>query len=192
MKNIISYLLQGLLLLAPLFVTIYIIVTLFTWMDGYTNDILEQVINFRLQGLGIIVLLIFITLIGYLSSTLIFRPIFSLMEEAMSRMPLIKIIYTALKDLVSAFVGDKKKFNQPVLVNINGNENFQKLGFLTQEDLSRFGLKDKVAVYLPHSYNFSGNLFIVDAKDVTILDVPVPELMKFIVSGGVTEIENGS
>ena len=192
MKRIISYLIQGLLLLIPVFITVYIIITLFNIMDSFTNDLLEQFFGFHLRGLGIIVLLAFITLIGYLSSTLIFRPVFSLMEEMLGRMPLIKIIYSALKDLVSAFVSDKKKFNQPVVVNINGNENFQKLGFLTQEDLSNLGLKDKVAVYLPHSYNFSGNLFIVSSTDVARLDISVPELMKFIVSGGVTELENVS
>src|SRR6185295_18894162 len=112
-----------------------------------------------------------------------------MVEHALGRMPFINILYTSLKDFISAFVSDKKKFNQPVLVNINGNPGFQKLGYITRDDLGFLGLKDKVAVYLPHSYNFSGNLFIVDAKSVTPLNVPVTEFMKFIVSGGITEWE---
>ncbi len=187
MKKLISYLFQGLLLLAPVGVTLYIIFALFRVLDDTTNDLLEQLFDKRIRGLGFFVLLGLITLVGFLSSTLIFKPIFSQFETMIARAPMINIIYTSLKDFVSAFVSDKKRFNQPVVVNINGNPDFQKLGFITREDLSFMGLKDKVAVYLPHSYNFSGNLFIVDAKSVTPLDVPVADFMKFIVSGGITE-----
>lgn len=187
MKRLASYLIQGLLLLVPIALTTYIIYGLFIWIDTSVNNLMFQLFNQRFPGLGIIILICLITLIGYLSSTLIFRPVFAFLENMIARTPLIKIIYTSLKDLISAFVSDKKKFNQPVAVNINGNPKFQKLGFLTSKDLSHLGLHDKVAVYLPHSYNFSGNLFIVDAEDVTVLDISVTDLMKFIVSGGVTE-----
>jgi len=179
--------LRGLLLLAPIFVTLYIIYKLFIVIDDSVNDFLENIFDARFRGLGILILLTLITLMGYLSSTLVLRPLFIMMEHAIARAPLVNIIYTSLKDFVAAFLSDKKKFNQPVVVNINGNPDFQKLGFITRSDLSLIGLKGKVAVYLPHSYNFSGNLFIVDAKSVTPLDVPVTEFMKFIVSGGVTE-----
>ncbi len=187
MRNIISYMLRGLLLLAPIFVTLYIIYKLFIVIDDSVNDFLENIFDERFRGLGIFILLTLITLMGYLSSSLFFRPLFIMVEHAIGRAPLVNIIYTSLKDFVAAFLSDKKKFNQPVVVNINGNPDFQKLGFITRDDLSLIGLKGKVAVYLPHSYNFSGNLFIVDAKSVTKLDVPVTEFMKFIVSGGVTE-----
>jgi uncharacterized membrane protein len=179
--------LRGLLLLAPIFVTLYIIYKLFIVIDDSVNDFLENIFDARFRGLGILILLTLITLMGYLSSTLFLRPLFIMVEHAIARAPLVNIIYTSLKDFVAAFLSDKKKFNQPVVVDINGNPGFQKLGFITRADLSLIGLKGKVAVYLPHSYNFSGNLFIVDAKSVTPLDVPVTEFMKFIVSGGVTE-----
>ena len=187
MKNLLGYLLQGLLLLAPIAVTLYIFFALFRMLDGTVNYLLLSLFGIEFPGLGIIILIILITLFGYLSSTFFFKPIFLLIEHAISRAPLVNIVYTSLKDFISAFVSDKKKFNQPVVVNINGRTDFQKLGFVTRSDLSFLGLKDKVAVYLPHSYNFSGNLFIVDAKNVTPLDVPVAQFMKFIVSGGITE-----
>lgn len=187
MRNLISYMLRGLLLLAPIFVTLFIIYKMFIVIDDTVNDFLENIFDARFRGLGILILLTLITLMGYLSSSLVLRPLFIMIEHAIARAPLVNIIYTSLKDFVAAFLSDKKKFNQPVVVNINGNPNFQKLGFITRDDLSLIGLKGKVAVYLPHSYNFSGNLFIVDAKSVTKLDVPVTEFMKFIVSGGVTE-----
>jgi len=179
--------LRGLLLLAPIVVTLYIIFAMFRVLDDSVNDFLESVFSLRVRGLGVIVLLCLITLIGFLSSTLVFRPLFLMLEHAITRAPLINIIYTSLKDFVAAFFSDNKKFKQPVLVNVNGNPEFQKLGFITKQDLSILGLNGKVAVYLPHSYNFSGNLFVVDAKNVTPLEVPVADFMKFIVSGGITE-----
>ena len=192
MKTLISYMLRGLLLLAPIGVTLVIFVEMFVYLDDKVNDFLKLILDFRVRGLGIIALLFIILLIGFLSSTLVFRPLFIMIEHGIARAPLVNIIYTSLKDFVAAFFSDKKKFNQPVVVNINGNPEFQKLGFITRDDLGFIGLKDKVAVYLPHSYNFSGNLFVVDAKNVTPLDVPVAEFMKFIVSGGITEWEIGS
>ncbi len=187
MKTLISYMLRGLLLLAPVVVTLYIIYAMFKVLDDSVNDFLENIFGIRVTGLGVIVLLGVITVIGFLSSTLVFRPLFIMLEHAIARAPLVNIIYTSLKDFVAAFFSDKKKFNQPVVVNVNGNPEFQKLGFITKTDLSSIGLKGKVAVYLPHSYKLSGNLFVVDAKNVTPLDVPVAEFMKFIVSGGITE-----
>ena len=186
-KKLLAYLLQGLLLLAPIVVTVYIIFALFRMLDTSVNYLLLSLFNVEFPGLGIIILFFLITAVGYLSSTFFFQPIFNLIEQAISRAPLVNIIYTSMKDFISAFLSDKKKFNQPVVVNINGRTDFQKLGFITRSDLSFIGLKDKVSVYLPHSYNFSGNLFIVDAKNVTPLDVPVAQFMKFIVSGGITE-----
>ncbi|GIV34727.1 MAG: hypothetical protein KatS3mg031_2262 [Chitinophagales bacterium] len=188
-RKLVYYLFQGLLLLAPVVITFMIFFSLFVRLDDFANDLLEQIIHFRLRGLGFILLLGLVILVGFLSSTLVFRPLFIMMEEAIARAPLANIIYTSLKDFISAFVSDKRKFNQPVIVNINGRSDFQKLGFITRQDLSFMGLKDKVAVYFPHSYNFSGNLFIVDSKNITPLDVPVAEFMKFIVSGGITEWE---
>lgn len=187
MKTLASYMLRGLLLLAPVVVTVYIIYAMFRVLDDSVNDFLENIFGIRVLGLGVIVLLGLITVIGFLSSTLVFRPLFIMLEHAITRAPLVNIIYTSLKDFVAAFFSDKKKFNQPVVVNVNGNPDFQKLGFITKTDLSSIGLKGKVAVYFPHSYNFSGNLFVVDVKNVTPLDVPVAEFMKFIVSGGITE-----
>ncbi len=191
MKTLISYMLRGLLLLAPLVVTAYIIFALFRVLDDSVNDFLEQLFAIRFRGLGIIILLLLITLMGFLSSTLFLRPLFIMVEHAIARAPFVNLIYTSLKDFVAAFLSDKKKFNQPVVVNINGNPEFQKLGFITRQDLGFIGLKGKVAVYLPHSYNFSGNLFVVDSKNVTPLNVPVAEFMKFIVSGGITEWKVG-
>jgi uncharacterized membrane protein len=105
-----------------------------------------------------------------------------------------KVIYSSLKDLFSAFVGDKKKmFSQPVMVMLFKEAGIQKLGFITKQDLEIIGVKGMAAVYFPHSYNFSGNLYLVPKENITVLhDFPAADAMKFIVSGGVTEIEKAN
>ncbi|MDF9795275.1 putative membrane protein [Catalinimonas alkaloidigena] len=186
MNRFVSYFFRGLLFVVPVALTMYIIILAISWLDS--------LIPFAVPGLGMLTILVFITLIGYLASTLLAGPIFKLLEELLVKVPLINIIYSSLKDLISAFVGDKKKFNQPVLVTLNPEFVIQKPGFITQKDLSQLGLVDQVAVYLPHSYNFSGNLYIVPAKFVVpIKAASSADIMKFIVSGGVSglqEVEN--
>ncbi len=190
MKSVIGYFFRGLLLIAPIFVTGYVIFVIISSMDQLFKDFIIDLIGVQIPGLGLLIVLSFITLIGLLSSTLIFKPVFWSLEELMTRTPLIKIVYSSIRDLFSAFVSDKKKFNQPVLVNINKESGLQKLGFITLEDLSFLKVKDKVAVYLPHSYNFSGNLFIVNKDQVTFLEgISSTDAMKFIVSGGVADVE---
>ena len=108
----------------------------------------------------------------------------------MDKAPIIKTVYTSVQDLVAAFVGQKKKFNQPVLVKLTKDSNLEKPGFITRESLDLLGIpKGKVAVYLPHSYAWSGNLFIVPEDQVTPLSISASEMMKFIVSGGVSSLE---
>jgi uncharacterized membrane protein len=124
-------------------------------------------------------------MVGFLGQTILARPFKFLFQRLMKRAPLVKVIYSAFNDLFSAFVGKEKKFNKPVLVTVNMTSHLQKLGFLTEEDLSLIGEKDKVAVYFPHSYNFSGEMFIVPAEQVIPINVSPAEVMKFIVSAGV-------
>jgi uncharacterized membrane protein len=146
---------------------------------------MDRLLNLQYPGSGILIIIVTVTVIGYIGSTLIAKPIFDLFEKLLNRLPLVRIIYSSLKDLISAFVGDKKKFDQPVLVTINKQSDLQKLGFITQEDLSNLGIKEKIAVYLPHSYNFSGDLFIVPRENVVLIRASGADIMKFIVSGGV-------
>ncbi len=182
MNRLATYFFRGLLFVVPIALTIYIIIVCISWLDN--------LIPLKIPGLGLLTILAFISIIGYLASTLLAGPLFGLLEDVLVRLPLVSIIYSSLKDLISAFVGDKKKFSQPVLVTLDPSYTIQKPGFITQEDLTNLGLQGQVAVYLPHSYNFSGNLFIVPAEYVTPLDAPGAEIMKFIVSGGVSGLDN--
>jgi uncharacterized membrane protein len=179
-KQLLRYFLQGLLYVAPIGVTFYIIFALIAWIDSF--------LWINIPGLGFLIFVTLITIVGYLGSHFITTSVVESLEGIVKRIPLVGLVYTSIKDLTSAFVGKKKKFNQPVLVTINKDSNLQRLGYITQADLTALGIPDKVAVYMPHSYNISGNLFIVPRENIILLNANGAELMKFIVSGGVSEI----
>ena len=178
MRYSIRYFVRGLLLVAPVGVTLYILWASIRWLDA--------LLPLGFPGAGLLIILASVTLIGYLGSTFVARPLFQLLENSLNRLPLVNVLYSSLKDLFSAFVGDKKKFTQPVLVTLNRESDLRKLGFVTQNDLAELGMQGKVAVYLPHSYNFSGDLYIVPRENVMPVQASGTALMKFIVSGGVT------
>lgn len=179
-KALVKYFLQGLFYVVPIVVTIYVLVYLVMALDG--------ILNLEIPGLGILLILLSILLVGYLASTYFikyFRPF----ERAIEKTPLIKIVYSSVKDMMNAFVGTKKQFQKPVLVIINKEANIERLGFITKEDLSELGIKeDKVAVYLPFSYAISGEVLIVPKENVSPIDASAADVMKLIISGGVTAI----
>jgi uncharacterized membrane protein len=189
MNKLIRYFLQGLLLISPVALTIYAILVTLEFIDGLLIQHLTNLIGFKIPGLGLVIILTFITLIGVIGSSILIKPLLSSIDGFISRAPLVKIIYTSIKDFMSAFVGKDKKFTEPVLVKVNVNSDLEMFGFITQHDLSALGINSgKVAVYIPYSYTFSGNLYIVPAANVKHLNVNSTEIMKFIVSAGVTAI----
>ena len=188
MKKVMNYFLQGLLYTAPFGITAYIIYVVFNFTNNLLDVYLEKVINIDIPGLGLVVIFFILVLIGIIGRSIIAQPFKILFKRLIEKAPLLKLIYSALNDLFSAFVGKERKFNKPVLVLVNPISNLEKLGFLTAEDLSKIDEKDKVAVYFPHSYNFSGELFIVPKTQVRLLDINPAVAMKFIVSGGISDI----
>lgn len=185
MNKFFKYFFQGLILIAPLGLTIYIIYFLFNFLDGIIQQYIQLWFNINIPGLGLLAMFLLISLLGFLGQSIIFRPFRRLMKKLIEKTPGLNLIYTSIRDFLNAFVGKEKKFNQPVLVKVNTISELEKVGFLTQEDLSDLGIKDKVAVYFPHSYNFSGELFIVPTEHVKPFDMSPADAMKFIVSGGV-------
>lgn len=177
----VKYFLQGLFYIVPTAVTIYVIFYLVILLDG--------LINLTVPGLGILIILIAVTLIGYLGTHFFFA-YFRPFDQAIENTPLIKIIYTSMKDLMNAFMGKKKQFKQPVLVDMGSGFEAQRLGFITKNDLSELGIgTDKVLVYLPFSYAISGEVLIIPKKNVTPLNASSTDVMKLIISGGVTSVE---
>src|SRR5690606_32569170 len=184
-KLFLKYFFRGLLYAAPVTITIYIIVELFKFFDGLIP------VGINIPGMGFLVLIVAITILGVVGSSIILEPLKSQFNQILDKAPLLKTIYSSVKDLLSAFVGSKKSFDKPVLVKMNKDSNLEKSGFITAEDLKKIGVTDdRVGVYLPHSYNFSGNFFIVPASQVTpVKNVKSADFMKFIVSGGVTKLD---
>ncbi len=180
-NRILTYFFRGLLFVVPLALTIYIIYQTLDWLDG--------LIPINIPGLGLLIILAAITTLGYLASFFITRPIFDQFEKYFNRIPLVSIIYGSIKDLIGAFVGDQKKFNVPVIVALDEKNQILKVGFITREDLSSIDLPGFVSVYLPHSYNFSGNHFLVEKSKVTHLNMKSTTAMKFVVSGGVSGLD---
>lgn len=187
MKKLARYFLQGLLYLAPIGITVYVFYLIFDFLDGLFKEILDKLLGVSIPGLGIIIIVFIVIMAGFLGQTFIARPIKKLANRLIERIPVLKVIFSAFNDLFSAFVGKEKKFNKPVLVLVNKSLGFEKLGFLTEEDLSLINDKDRVAVYFPHSYNWSGELFLVPREFVRPIDIPPAEVMKFIVSAGVAD-----
>lgn len=187
MKTFFNYFLRGLLFIFPIFATFYVVVQLTNWIDNAISSLFNQWLPIDIPGLGVITALIAIALLGFIVSRAISRPLFTYFEQLLARIPLVKIIYTALKDFIEAFVGDKKKFNRPVIFTIT--DGVDRLGFITESDLSFLDIPNRVAVYCPHSYNFSGNLFLVDPARISPVNINPADAMKFAVSAGVTQIE---
>jgi len=100
---------------------------------------------------------------------------------------LVKLLYSAVKDMIEAFAGEKKSFDKPVIATIAPGGAVKIIGFVTQESLENLGLSDHVAVYLPQSYNFAGNVLLFPKEAITPLSIESSKAMAFIVSGGISK-----
>lgn len=180
-----GYFFQGLLLVVPISLSIWVIYEAFFYID--------ELIPFELsKGLGFLIIIGGITILGFLGSLFITRPILGFIEKIISNVPVLKFLYSTIRDFMEAFVGEKKRFTEGVLVTLDKANGIERPGFITAKDLSRLGLPGKVAVYMPFSYQFAGDLLIVPADSVRPLPISGAEVMKFIVSGGVTEFQEGT
>ena len=180
--RILRYFFSGTLFIVPLGATAYFIFISFQWLDSR--------IELPYPGLGFLIIIVVITTIGYLSTNYVFKTVGQWFDRGMNRIPFVKLIYSTVQDLLNAFVGDKKKFNKPVLVRINKDNSLYQIGFITQADLTELGLSDMVVVYFPHSYAFSGYHYFVPKENIKPLNISGPTAMKFIVSGGVSGLRD--
>jgi uncharacterized membrane protein len=191
-SRLLQYFLQGLLVIAPLAITIYAVYWVVSSIDSqipiFTARNAEGKIYVQNYGLGFLIVIVAICLIGYLSSFFIRNKLFHLFDSLMVRTPGIRFIYSTVKDFFEAFAGEKKKFNKPVLANIDDNDVW-RVGFITQEDAVDFGFSEYVAVYIPMAYSIAGNVYLLPGNRVRpITDVNATEAMKFAISGGVTGV----
>jgi uncharacterized membrane protein len=192
-SKLFQYFLQGVLIIAPITITIYTIYWVVSSIDNLIPIFYTKSADGRFvvqnYGLGFLIIIMAICLIGYLSSFFIKLKMFSLFEAMMAKTPGIRFIYTTVKDFFEAFAGEKKKFNKPVLANIDDNDVW-RVGFITQEEVKDFHFIDYVAVYIPASYSIAGNVYLLPRNRVKpITNINATDAMKFAISGGVTHIE---
>lgn len=183
MKTLLKYFFQGLLVAVPLVVTLYVIYEVFIILDG--------LIPLDIPGLGIVIILVGTVFIGFAANHLISDRLQNWFEKTIRKAPLINLIYTAVKDVLSALVGEKRSFKKPVLVQLGSEPEVRRIGFVTDKSFAELsGLGEQyISVYCPHSYNISGNIYVVKQDRVEALSLPPADLMKYLVSAGVTRIE---
>jgi len=199
LRKLLQYFFQGLIVLAPIGITIWVVLGLFNFIDDILPNIVHNLAPdlmprdaagnlTRIPGLGFIVVIVLVLLVGWVSSLFVVGRLVGLLDTVLEKTPGIKFIYSSVKDFLEAFAGNKKKFDKPVLVNIDAPDVW-RIGFITQQDTHEFGLPEHVTVYVPHSYAISGITYIVPKERVRLLpNVSAADAMKYTVSGGVTDV----
>jgi len=200
LKNILQYFFQGIIIIAPIGITLYVVIWLFNVVDNFLPNILYSLFpkmmtapdgSLRtIPGVGFLLVVIIVTFLGWISSSFIVSRIVSVLDKVLEQTPGIKYIYTSVKDFLEAFGGNRKKFDKPVLVSVDAI-NTWRVGFITQNDLAQFGLIDHVAVYVPLSYALTGVVYFVAKEKIKPLtNMNSAEAMKFVISGGVTQLDD--
>jgi uncharacterized membrane protein len=179
MRVLIRYFLRGLVVIVPIVITLYVVYTLFMWVDS--------LLPFSFPGPGVLVALVLTTLIGYLASNFVTRRLFDWMEAGLTRIPFVSVIYRSIKEITDAFVGDHPRFQRPVRLRFSDETDTYFVGFLTQDQVEVGGEEEYVAVYLPWSYNVGGNLIIVPARLVEPLPASSSRVMTYVMSGGLAQ-----
>ena len=186
MKRIVRWFLQGLIYFVPIALTVFVMVASFRAIDRALRDLLR--IDF--PGAGVLILIVLVTLLGFLLSNFLSRRILGLFERLLDRLPLVKLLHTSVKDLMGAFVGDQRRFDVPVSIELIPGADVLAFGFVTRDSLTDLGLGDHlVAVYMPQSYNFAGQLIAVPRSRVHRVDQDAAAMMAFVVSGGVSGVK---
>lgn len=193
-SKLLQYFLQGLLVIGPVAITIYFVYWVVSTIDGkiplFTAKGADGKVYVQNYGLGFLIVIVAIILTGYISSFFFKNRLFNLFDSMMHKTPGIRFIYSTVKDFFEAFAGEKKKFNKPVLANIDDNDVW-RVGFITQEEAAEFGFRDYVAVYIPMSYSIAGNVYLLPRLRVrAITDINATDAMKFAISGGVTNVDD--
>ena len=188
MKKLTSYFLQGILYLAPISITLYVLYLIFDFSDNLLQVVLASLFGREIPGLGILIIIVFLTTLGYIGQTIIARPFKVFFHKIIHSIPLLELIYSAIKDFFSAFVGKDKKFNKPVRFKINPSDSTYRIGFITNKQLHAFDADDMVAVYVPFNYTFTGETYLVSREAIVPINAPASEVMKFLVAGGVADI----
>jgi uncharacterized membrane protein len=179
--RLLNYFLRGLVVVVPLALTIYVCAVIFTTIDSW--------LGLPIRGVGFLITLVLIMVVGALASSFVTRSLIAALDNVLERLPFVRLLYSSAKDMLNAFVGEKRRFDKPVLVALSNDRAVKVLAFLTSDSLASLGLADQVTVYMPQSYGFAGHILVVPADRVERIDADAADVMAFIISGGVTQVE---
>jgi uncharacterized membrane protein len=181
LRSLFNYFLRGLVVVAPVALTVYVCVVIFTTIDSW--------LRLPVPGVGFLIMLALITGVGFIASNLVTTSLVGFVDRALERLPFVRLLYSSAKDMLNAFVGEKRRFDKPVLVSVTSDGSVKVLAFLTSDSLAALGAKDHVTVYMPQSYGLAGHILVVPSNHVQRIDADAAEVMAFIISGGVTQVE---
>lgn len=181
MSRLFKYFLRGLVVVAPLALTVYVCYLIFRTIDGW--------LGLTIPGVGFVITIIIITIVGFLASGLVTRGFLGALDEVFEKLPFVRLLYSSAKDMLNAFVGEKRRFDKPVLVSLSADGSLKVLAFLTSESLVSLGVSDHVSVYMPQSYGLAGHILVVPASRVQRIEADAAAVMAFIISGGVTQVQ---
>jgi uncharacterized membrane protein len=179
-RRLLNYFLRGLVVVVPLGVTVWVCVKIFHAID--------DLLGFTIAGAGFVIMIVLVTFVGFLASTIVARTIGGAFDQLLGRLPFVNLLYSSTKDMLNAFVGEKRRFDKPVLVSLTDDGSVKVFGFLTAESIAALGVAGSATVYVPTSYSIAGHVIVVPTSRVTRLDADAPEVMAYIVSGGVTTV----
>ena len=193
-KRLIIYFLEGVIYIFPIVFTLFIIFWVINFIDSYIGNLLPEKTNIILKYSSIPIMIIIIIITGFIGGKFVSTPIIIKAKNILHKIPIFGPVYSSIKDIISAFIGNKKKFNRPVMIRLYENSNIKIIGFITDDNLTIIKNKNaknktqNIAVYIPHSYAISGQLFIVPIDYIFIIDSKNPvDVMKYIVSGGISK-----
>jgi len=200
LRRLLTLFLQGLVVLAPIGITLWVVIGLFNFVDGILPNVMHALAPGlwelgdngqvkKIPGTGFLVVVLLVLITGWISSLLFFSRVVAMIDNLLEKTPGIKYIYSSVKDFLEAFAGNKKKFDKPVLVNVDA-PGVWRIGFITQKSSVALGMSELITVYVPHSYAISGITYLVPANHVKQLSgITAADAMKYTISGGVTEVE---
>ena len=179
-RRIFNYFLRGLIVVVPIGVTVWVCYKIFHAID--------DLLGFAVAGLGFLIMIVLVTMVGFLATTIVARTLGDAFDGLLARLPFVNLLYSSTKDMLNAFVGEKRRFDKPVLISLTDDGSVKVFGFLTAESLTSLGVADSVTVYMPTSYSVAGHVIVVPASRITRIDADAAEVMAYIVSGGVTGV----
>ncbi|PLR84380.1 hypothetical protein CVD25_02420 [Bacillus canaveralius] len=188
MKIILRNFINGILTIVPIILVVYVVYKTFMFLDGILGNVLKPYLkDDYIPGIGLLATIVLITVLGWLSTKFLTGTIFRLIDRLLENIPIVKTLYSVIKDTIHSFLGDKKSFSKVALITIPGTE-IKSIGFITTEELASFydPLKDYVAVYVQQTFQVAGFTFLIPKDEVEIIDVKPEDAMKFILSGGMT------